>query len=249
MTATVVFQHGLGGGAEQVAQNWPAGTGFRRITQPCPGHDGTALGSERPFTIPMFAGEVLAAAPAEFVAAGISMGAAIALNLACHHPKRVRALILIRPAWTFFAAPPNMQPIAEIAALLQRHPPAQAAEAFRTSATGLWLAAESPDNFASLLGYAARPDAQAFAQVLLDIATQPPGVSLRQVQALRLPCLIIGNEMDAVHPMSSAETLAGAIPNARLIRVAPKAQDRPRHHAEICAAIAAFLAEHSWSPL
>ncbi|MEO5613804.1 MAG: alpha/beta hydrolase [Cypionkella sp.] len=249
MTDTVVFQHGLGGGAEQVAQNWPAGTGFNRITQPCRGHDGTALGPARPFTIPMFAGDVLAEAPEQFVAAGISMGAAIALHLACHHPERVRALILIRPAWTYFAAPPNMQPIAEIAALLQRHPPAQAAEAFRTSATGLQLAAESPDNLDSLLGYAARPDAQAFAQVLLDIATQPPGVSLRHVQALRLPCLIIANEMDAVHPMSSAETLAEAIPNSHLIHVAPKAQDRPRHHAEICAAIAAFLAEHPWSPL
>ncbi|MES2433740.1 MAG: alpha/beta hydrolase [Pseudomonadota bacterium] len=248
MTDTVVFQHGLGGGAEQVAQNWPAGTGFRRITQPCRGHDGTALGPARPFSIPMFAGDVLASAPDEFVAAGISMGAAIALNLACHHPERVRALILIRPAWTFSAAPPNMQPIAEIAALLQRLPAVQAAVAFRIGDTGQRLAAESPDNFASLLGYAARPDAQAFAQVLLDIATQPPGVSLQQVQALSLPCLIIGNEMDAVHPMSSAEVLAEAIPNARLIRVAPKAQDRTRHHAEICAAIAAFLAEHPWSP-
>lgn len=248
MTDAVVFQHGLGGGAAQVAMNWPSGTGFRRITQPCRGHDGTPLGPERPFSIPMFAADVLAAAPEEFVAAGISMGAAIALNLACHHPERVRALILIRPAWTFFAAPPNMQPIGEIAALLQRHPPEQAAEAFRGSATGLRLAADSPDNLASLLGYAARPDAQAFAQVLLDIATQPPGVSLPQVQALHLPCLIIGTEMDAVHPMSSAEALAGAIPNARLIRVTPKAQNPTRHHAEICAAVAGFLAEHPWSP-
>lgn len=248
MTNTVVFQHGLGGDAAQVAQNWPAGTGFRRITQPCQGHDGTPLGPERPFSIPMFAGDVLAKAPEDFVAAGISMGAAIALNLACHHPERVRALILIRPAWTFFATPPNMQPIAEIATLLQDLPPDEAGAAFRSSATGQRLAAESPDNLAALLGYTSRPEARAFAQVLLDIATQPPGVSLQQVQALQLPCLIIGNEMDAVHPMSSAETLAMTIPKARLIRVAPKAQDRPRHHAEICAAIAAFLAEHPWSP-
>ena len=141
-----------------------------------------------------------------------------------------------------------MQQISEIAALLQRLPPDAAAEAFRNSATGRYLAAESPDNLTSLLGYASRPGARAFAQVLQDIATQPPGVSLLQAQALRLPCLIIGNEMDAVHPMSSAEALAEAIPNALLIRVAPKAQARARHHAEICAAIAGFLAEQPWSP-
>ena len=90
MTDTVVFQHGLGGGEEQVAQNWPAGTGFRRITQPNRGHDGTPLGSERPFSIPMFAADVLAAAPGAFVAAGISMGAAIALHLPAISPRGCR---------------------------------------------------------------------------------------------------------------------------------------------------------------
>lgn len=248
MTGTIVFQHGLGGGADQVAQNWPEGTGFHRLTLACRGHDASPLGPDRPFSIPMFAADILSAAPSEFVAAGISMGAAIALNLACHFPERVRALILIRPAWTFFAAPPNMQPVTEIANLLLRLPHEQAADAFRASATGLRLAAESPDNLTSLLGYATRSEARAFAQVLRDIATQPPGVSLPQVQALRLPCLIIGNEMDSVHPMSCAQTLAEAIPKARLIRVTPKAQDRNRHHAEICAAVADFLAEQPWSP-
>ena len=248
MTSTVVFQHGLGGGREQVAQNWPAGTGFEPLTLPCRGHDDMPLGAERPFSIPMFAADVLAAAPSAFVAAGISMGAAIALHLACHQPTRVQALVLVRPAWDFTAAPPNMQPIAEIAELLLHLPAEAAAARFRATATGMRLAVESPDNLASLLGYASRPGARAFAQVLQDIATQPPGVSLPQVQALRLPCLIIGNEMDAVHPMSSAEAFAEAIPNALLIRVAPKAQARARHHAEICAAIAGFLAEQPWSP-
>lgn len=248
MTSTVVFQHGLGGGREQVAQNWPAGTGFEPLTLPCRGHDGMPLGAERPFSIPMFAADVLAAAPGAFVAAGISMGAAIALHLACHQPARVRALVLVRPAWDFTAAPPNMQPIAEIAELLLHLPAEAAAARFRATATGMRLAVESPDNLASLLGYALRPDARGFAQVLHDIATGSPGVSKAQVQALRLPCLIIGNEADAVHPMACAEVLAETIPHARLIRVAPKAQDRLRHHAEICAAIAAFLSEHPWSP-
>lgn len=248
MAGTVVFQHGLGGGTDQVAQNWPEGTGLSRLTLACRGHDATPLGPDRPFTIPMFAADVLAGAPESFVAAGISMGAAIALHLACHHPERVRALILIRPAWTFAAAPPNMGPVAEMAALLQRLDPQAAAASFRASATGLWLAKESPDNLASILGYAERPNARAFAEVLQDIATLAPGVSPAQVAALRLPCLVIGSARDAVHPMESAELLAATIPQARLVRVTPKADDRNRHQAEVRAAIAAFLAEQNWSP-
>lgn len=247
MTGTVVFQHGLGGGEDQVAQNWPEGTGLRRITSPCRGHDSTPLGPDRPFTIPLFAEDVLTATEGGFVAAGISMGAAIALYLACHHPDRVRALVLIRPAWTFTAAPGNMKPVAEMAALLSRLSPQDAAAAFRASDTGVRLAKDGPDNLASLLGYADREDATAFAEVLHDIASGPPGVTEAQVAGLRLPCLIIGNDLDAIHSIACAETLARTIPQARLLRVTPKAVDRDRHQAEVRAAVAAFLAEHTWS--
>ena len=78
----------------------------------------------------MFAGDILAAADAHdarrFVAGGISMGAAIALRLAVRHPDRVAALILARPAWVDTAAPENMRPYAEVAALLARMSPSDA---------------------------------------------------------------------------------------------------------------------------
>jgi pimeloyl-ACP methyl ester carboxylesterase len=251
MTGTVVFQHGLGGGADQVAQNWPEGTGLCRVTRPCRGHDSVPLGPDRPFTIPMFSQDVLAALVEtdQFVAAGISMGAAIALYLACHHPDRVQALVLIRPAWTFTAAPDNMKPVVEMATLLRHLSPHDAAAAFRASNTGVLPAQDSPDNLSSLLGYADRDNATTFAEVLLDIASGHPGVIKAQVAALRLPCLIIGNDIDTIHPMACAETLAETIPHARLLRVTPKSVARDRHQAEIRAAVAAYLAEHSWSKL
>lgn len=249
MTGTVVFQHGLGGGADQVAQIWPEGTGLRRVTHLCRGHDSVPLGPDRPFTIPLFAQDVLAVSEEadRFVAAGISMGAAIALYLACLHPDRVQALVLIRPAWAFTAAPPNMNPVAEMAALLRRLSPSAAAAAFRASDTGAWLAQDSPDNLSSLLGYADRDNSTAFAEVLHDIASGHPGVTEAQVAALQLPCLVIGNDNDAIHPMACAETLAQTIPQARLLRVTAKSVARDLHQAEIRAAVVAFLAETSWS--
>ena len=249
MTGTVVFQHGLGGGADQVAQYWPEGTGLGRVTYPCAGHDGAALGMRRPFSIPQFAEDVLKSCgdTAQFTAAGTSMGAAIALYLACHHPDRVRSLILIRPAWAFSAAPANLHPIAEMAGLLARLPPPDAAEAFRAGATGQRMAQHSPDNLASILGYADRPDAAAFAEVLRDIAAGHPGVSGAEVAALRLQCLIVGTDDDIIHPLFCAEALARSIPKARLLKVTPKSAGRDVHHAEVRAAVAAFLSEHIWS--
>lgn len=247
MSQTVLFQHGLGGDEAQVVQNWPDGTDARRVTIASRGHGETPLGSDRPFSIAMFADDALDAMAGQdrFVAAGISMGAAIALALACHHPARVSALILVRPAWDVIAAPANMAPIAEIAALLRRLPPKQARKSFASGDTAVRLRAAAPDNLASLLGYADRRNAAAFAEVLADIAAGSPGVTPAQVEALNLPTLIIANEYDVIHPTACASTLADAIPGARLIRVTAKALDKNRHQREVRAAIAGFLSEQS----
>lgn len=243
----VVFQHGLGGGEAQVAQTFPIG--FRRVTLECRGHGGSGLGERRPFSFEMFADDVLAAADQagldRFVAGGVSMGAAIALRLACRHPKRVCALLLVRPAWTFADAPENMRPIAEVAELILQHGTDKARTLFARSETATRLYREAPDNLSSLLGYFDRPDANAFAQVLANIASDGPGVSKRDVAGLDIPALVIGNAMDAVHPLSSAYALAAAIPNATFAEITPKARDSVKHFGELHTQIASFLQSHS----
>jgi len=242
-----IFQHGLGGGEAQVAQTFPAG--FRRITLECRGHGGSELGSRRPFSFQMFADDVLAAADQagleRFVAGGVSMGAAIALRLACRHPDRVAGLVLVRPAWTFGKAPANMQPIAEVASLILDHGPDKARTTFAQSETAVRLFRDAPDNLASLLGYFDRPDAMTFAQVLADIAADGPGVSASDAEALDIPALVIGNAMDAVHPLSTAYTLAAAIPNAIFADIAPKARDSAKHFSELHTQITTFLHAHA----
>ncbi|RWB66954.1 alpha/beta hydrolase [Mesorhizobium sp.] len=243
----VVFQHGLGGGEAQVAQTFP--TGFRRITLECRGHGGSSLGEGRPFSFEMFAYDVLAAADRarldRFVAGGVSMGAGIALRLACRHPERITGLILVRPAWTFSPAPQNMQPIAEVAELILVHGPEKARAIFARSETAARLNREAPDNLASLLGYFDRPDAKAFARVLANIAADGPGVAERDAAALDVPALVIGNEIDAVHPLSTAYALAAAIPNSTFAEVTPKARDSAKHFAELHEQISLFLHSHS----
>lgn len=245
----VIFQHGLGGDETQVAQTFPATDGVRRITVECRGHGASPLGDSRPFSIRMFAEDVFSVAMDRDtnrpVVGGISMGAAIALNLAHRHAGRVSALILVRPAWLFEAAPINMAPIRTIASLLQKHPVDEARRLFVASQTAADLRSRAPDNFASLLGYFDRPDAAAFAEVLADIAADGPGVSREQAAALTIPTLVIGNRQDAIHPLSSARAVAETIKGATFVDVTPKAADGVQHFAETQAAISDFLASET----
>lgn len=241
----VVFQHGLGGDANQVAQNFPDSPSRRRLTVECRAQGGSSAGSRRPFSIAMFADDVLAAADAagieRFVAGGISMGAAIALNLASRHPDRVLGLVLVRPAWAFDAAPQNMRPYVEVAEVIRDHPLEEARDIFAASATAARFRTEAPDNLASLLGFFTRENAVVFAEVMQAIANDGPGVTQAEAAGLAIPTLVIGSGIDLVHPLATARELAGTVANAGFAEVMPKAIDKDRHFAEIRAAIGGFL--------
>ncbi len=241
----LLFQHGLGGNEAQVAQVAPEGLDWRRVTTECRGHGSSTLGTRRPFSIAMFAADVIAAADEKgidrFIAGGISMGAAIALHLAKTHPERVTGLILVRPAWSFARAPDNLAPIREIADLLRSHPPAEGQALFAGSATAERLRAEAPDNLASLLGYFERPDALAFAAVLDDIASDGTDVSREDAAKLAIPALVLSNRQDAIHPLAVAQSMADALPNAHFLEVPAKAADAEAHFAAVQTVIQQFL--------
>ncbi|ESY86734.1 esterase [Mesorhizobium sp. LNHC220B00] len=241
----IAFQHGLGGDAAQVALNFPDSRSRRRLTIECRAQGGSGAGGKRPFSIAMFADDVLAAADAvgmeRFVAGGISMGAAIALHLAAHHPDRVTGLVLVRPAWTFDAAPRNMRPYVEVAELISRLPLDEARDAFASSATATRFRSEAPDNLASLLGFFARDNATVFAEVMQAIANDGPSVTRATATGLAIPTLVIGSGIDLIHPLATARELAETIPGAVFAEVTPKAVDKDRHFTEIRAAIGGFL--------
>jgi pimeloyl-ACP methyl ester carboxylesterase len=239
----LVFQHGLGGDAGQVAEALAglAGQGWRTLE--CRGHGGSDFG---PPSIAAFAGDVAALAgtlAAPVVLGGISMGAAIACRLAVIRPDLVRALVLVRPAWVTAAAPANMAPNAEVGALLARLPAAEARAVFDGSATAARLAVEAPDNLASLSGFFDRAPQDRTARLLSEISADGPGVTEADLRALRVKALVCGSADDAIHPLSHAAALAGLIPGARLVELPPKGRDRAAHFAALTAALTRFLNE------
>ena len=241
---TLVFQHGLCGDARQVAEAMAGLAPQRWTALECLGHGGSDAGNAP--SIAGFADDVAAlieTLPGPVVLGGISMGSAIATRLAVTRPDLVRALVLVRPAWVADAAPANMAPNAEVGALLARLPAAEARRVFAASPTAQRLAAEAPDNLASLMGFFDRAPQGQTARLLTMISADGPGITAVDLAALRLAVLVCATTEDAIHPAAHAEQLAGLIPGARLAHLPPKGRDKPTHMAALTAALTRFLKE------
>lgn len=243
----VFLQHGLCGDWLQSAAVFPEGFGARLAVLECRGHGASPAGNVSALSIATFADDVTAAMEQDVhgpvVVGGISMGAAIALRIACLRPDLVRALVIARPAWVTEAAPSNMMPNMKVGQLLKLAPREGEAEFFRASATGQRLAAEAPDNLASLLSFFIREPRDVTAELLTRISSDGPGVDLAQISRITMPTLVIGHGEDEVHPMAYARTIAAAIPSARLAEIPPKSHGKALYEASFREALSQFLME------
>ena len=241
----VFFQHGLCGDGAQPASVFPEGA--RLAVLECRGHGESPAGAVDAFSIATFADDVAAAidqtATQPCIVGGISMGAAIAMRLAVIRPDLVSGLVIARPAWTTTAAPENMRPNLMVGELLQKQPNADELPSFLASSMGRVLAAEAPDNLASLTGFFNREPRAVTAALLTRISRDGPGVSEAQLASIKIPTLVIGHGEDVVHPMSDARRLATLIPSARFLEIPPKARGKSQYEAAFRSGLAHFLQE------
>jgi pimeloyl-ACP methyl ester carboxylesterase len=56
-----------------------------------------------------------------------------------------------------------------------------------------------------------------------------------------VPTLVLGNQLDPIHPFEYAEALARAIPGAEFGEITSKSVSVPRHQAEVQQALERFL--------
>jgi pimeloyl-ACP methyl ester carboxylesterase len=152
------------------------------------------------------------------VVGGISMGAAVALHVALHHPARVLGLVLSRPAWLEGPMERNAQTYALIARLIREHGPAAGKELFVATPTYAQVLAESPDAAASLVGQFEAPGARETVARLERIPRDAPCRQLAEVATISVPTLILANRQDPIHPFAYGEALARRIRGAELTR-------------------------------
>ncbi|MBQ7890675.1 MAG: alpha/beta hydrolase [Erysipelotrichaceae bacterium] len=98
-----VFIHGLGGDMNQIESAYDPIDGVQLININMQGH-GNTLANYETLDFNTMADDVIQVLHhlqiQQAIFGGISMGAAIAMNIAIRYPKYVNKLILVRPAWT-----------------------------------------------------------------------------------------------------------------------------------------------------
>lgn len=241
----IFWQHGLGADAGQPAEVFPRLEGWQRITLECRGHGQSDLGPVAHLSIDQFAADVNELAVhlgiSSYVIGGISLGAVIALRLACLQPQNVQAVVLARPAWVDEPAPVTMRPYLEVADLLARYGAIEGAEQFSRSQVLSEVEKVSPDNAQSLRWFFARPRADSTIDLLSRIPLDGPGLEEEDLRSIGCPTLVIGNEQDFVHPIATARRLADLIPTADFRQITAKSLSRAAYVSDFRDAMTVFL--------
>jgi pimeloyl-ACP methyl ester carboxylesterase len=244
--APFVFQHGLGADVTQPFSLFLPPRHVRLIAFDARGHGNTKpLGDPQQLRFNTFAddlGLLMDHLKVESgVIGGISMGAGIALNFAVRYPKRVRALVLSRPAWLEKPHPWNVQMFTLISRLLSEHGPTRGQQLFRESMEYRDTLRRWPEVAASLAQQFESPQAQETASKLQTIITDTPCGDRSLWRRIQAPTLVLANHHDPIHPWEFGEELAREIPGARLREITAKTVNLDQHTRDVQAALENFL--------
>jgi pimeloyl-ACP methyl ester carboxylesterase len=243
-----IFQHGLGGDTAQPVGTLAPPTGVRLLAFDCRGHGETPVGDAARLTFETMAGDWVALMDhlglQAAVAGGISLGAALALHVALQHPARVRAVVLVRPAWLDGALPEaNRSLYGVIAGLIREQGLQQAAETFTASPVLTALRTESPAAAEAFLRQFESAQAETAVARLQRLPADVPHPR-EEWAKLRVPALVVACRDDRLHRFEVAEALAAGLPGARLVEAASRHTDPAHHKQDVQRAVEAFLSEH-----
>ncbi|MCU1490507.1 MAG: hypothetical protein JWM85_1912 [Acidimicrobiaceae bacterium] len=247
----IVLLHGLGGDLAQLWDVTGPQVGGRPVAKLAPDarlHGETELADTEELTFPLLADDVLGLVDRlglgpRLVLVGVSMGAATALRFALGSPGRVRALVLVRPAWTSAPEAANLAIFGEIAALLRDVGPQEGAARFAASPGYQDIAAISPSAAASLLEQFTKRSALERVRRLEDLPRSVPYADPAELGAITAPTLVIGAPTDPVHPLAIAEELAGLITGATLSVLTARDLAPEQNRADLEAAVEGFLTQ------
>jgi len=242
----LVFCHGLTGNLEQPKELLGALPGHQLIVWDARGHGKTTpAGPADGFTFKVFANDLAAVLDhlqiGSALVGGVSMGAAVSTRFSILHPNRVRALVLVRPAWLDEGLPAGLRLYPVVADFLDRYGVEEGRRMFAELPEYQILRKECSDSAANLIGQFSQDYAVERRSRLDGIPRDAPIRSWQEAEALRIPALVVGNEPDVVHPWSYAVAWAEHLACARLVKVPPRHGDFQAHAQAVRKHLAAFL--------
>lgn len=239
---TLLFHHGLGADHSQAHRLFEGFEGLDLICPDALGHGNSLYQESSPPSFLQYSDDVIDVLDKEAIDScifgGISMGSGISLNIALRFPQRVKALILVRPAWLDKDRPENLEILLSIAEVIN-HPAGKTA--FENSEEFLSVKKELPKAAASIMGQFSRAQGSYTSEVLNHMVLDKPFDQMSDLASIDIPTLILGNDDDPLHPWEMAEAIHQAIPGSKLEKVVSRYIDDLQHKKEAQAVISAFL--------
>lgn len=240
---SLILQHGLGG---QLSQALELGAGldkYRLICMDARGHGQTDYSLDRPASFDQYADDLISILDhlklETAIIGGVSMGAGISLNMALRYPQRLKALLLIRPAWLDQGRPESLELLRELGEYLDL---LDAKTRFAERLDFQALAKKLPNAAASLLGQfdnrlPHRSD------VLRRMIDDRPIHNLADLAQINVPSLILASDNDPLHPYRFAERIHECLPHSLLQKVSSRYLDHTAHLNAVRYHLGHFLAE------
>lgn len=220
-----VFLHGMGGSIAQIRAVYEPLDGVKLITMNQQGHGESGVNWET-FGFDRMAEDVCALLDRlgidRAVIGGISMGAAVALNLALRYPERVEKLLLIRNAWTDKPMSPEVcRAYRDMGTALEQG----GMERFCTS-EGWRIVSQTSDYTRNAFTTPFRETAPLrHWQKYLILPKQAPFSSLCALKRLTAPTTVLACRNDFCHPFEYGTLLAAHIPHATFREIPDKDSD------------------------
>ena len=218
-TRHLVMVHAFPAGA-RMFRDVALPTGWRLLTPPLPGFDGTPLPEPDSTALDGWADAVLTvldgAGVETFVIGGISMGGYVACALWRRVPARCQGLVLVdtRAGADSDAARAGRDRMVE---MVHREGVAAVADEMVPKLLGATTRRDHPDLEASLRGWIGQQAREAIASAVVHIRDRPDATDT--LRTVTVPTLIVVGDEDVITPPPEAELMHALVPNSRLVRL------------------------------
>lgn len=240
----LVFQHGLTASAEQITGLLGGLPGICLISMDCPGHGQSPCPNDYIPSFDQYADSLVQLMEEQLISraivGGLSMGAGISLNIALRYPEKVTALILLRPAWLDQEFPENLRIIERGARYIKKY---SGHETFQKEIEFQKIKSSNPGAAQSIMGIFGDHQHHDLHRIINLLVHDRPFQSLAQLKSIKVPCLIVANEDDPLHPFNFGEILAEHIPSSQLKKITSRYVDPGAYRTEVRTAIHTFIKE------
>lgn len=241
----VIFLHGLGGDRNQWLNLLPVDFPFQMIVPDMPGHGHNNRIPDSGYSFNSLANEVkdiMDEKPGQqYILAGISMGAGIALCLAHKYPDRISKAILVRPAWLNNPFPENLDLLYRLGLKWTGSSTEDTRQWLLKDKDYVLMKKESEACARSVEGQLKRPDPVLAARTLTEMCSDAPLRKIDDIESIRVPMLIIGSEKDHLHPLQIARQLYQWLPEASFAQIASRYHSPEQHKKELNTILGKFI--------